>query len=87
MASNKLVGECPPNRAERRHPEQHRPPLDVPGAAEYLGVKERYIRRLIQERRIQHFKLGAKEGRGGKIRFSPEDLDRFMDDSRVEAKS
>src|ERR1039458_6575552 len=27
------LGESPPNGAGRRHPEQHRPPLDVPSAA------------------------------------------------------
>jgi excisionase family DNA binding protein len=76
-----VLSESPPNRAARRHPEEHRPPLDVPGAAEYLGVGERFVRRLIQERRVPHFKLGSK------VRLSPEDLDHLLAQARREAQS
>jgi excisionase family DNA binding protein len=44
--------------------------------AERLGVSERYVRRLIAERRIAHIKLG------GPIRFVPGDVERFIDESR-----
>ncbi len=41
-----------------------------------MGVSERYVRRLIAERRIAHIKLG------GPIRFEPGDVERFIDESR-----
>lgn len=52
--------------------------LDVPGAATHLGCNERFIRRLIQERRIPFFKVG-----GSKIRFSTKDLDTWLDQQRI----
>ncbi len=52
--------------------------LDVPGAATRLGCNERFIRRLVQERRIPFFKVG-----GSKIRFSAKDLDVWLDRQRV----
>jgi excisionase family DNA binding protein len=54
----------------------HRPPIDVAAAATYLGVSERFIRRLIQERRIESFKIGRFR------RFDPYVLDAFLDDCR-----
>jgi excisionase family DNA binding protein len=54
------------------------PLLDVPGAATRLGCEERFIRRLVQERRIPFFKVG-----GSKIRFSEQDLDNWLDGQRV----
>jgi len=52
--------------------------LDVPGAATRLGCNERFIRRLVQERRIPFFKVG-----GSKIRFSTRELDIWLDEQRV----
>ena len=52
--------------------------LDVPAAATRLGCKERFIRRLVQERRIPFFKVG-----GSKIRFSTRDLDVWLDGQRI----
>lgn len=46
--------------------------LDFPSACEYLGIPERYMRRLVHERRIRHFKVGKF------VRFAPADLDGFM---------
>ena len=61
------------------HPE--RPLLDVSSASVRLGCSERFIRRLVQERRIPFVKLG-----GTKVRFLATDLDRWVASQRVEAK-
>ena len=53
--------------------------LDVEGAAEYLSVTPRFIRRLVAERRVPFVKLGRL------LRFDPADLDRFVDSGRVDA--
>jgi excisionase family DNA binding protein len=58
----------------------HRPPLDVSGAANYLGVSERFLRRLVQERRVPFLRVG-----GTRIRFDPRDLDVWLASQRVEA--
>jgi excisionase family DNA binding protein len=55
--------------------------FDIADASSYLGCSERFLRRLIQERRIPFVRLG-----GTKIRFSPEDLDRWVDAQRVPAR-
>jgi excisionase family DNA binding protein len=52
--------------------------LDVLGAATRLGCNERFIRRLVQERRIPFFKVG-----GSKIRFSTLELDNWLERQRV----
>lgn len=52
--------------------------LDVNDAATYLGVKVRFIRRLVSERRIAFHKAGTH------VRFAREDLDAFMKAGRVE---
>lgn len=54
--------------------------LDVPRAASRLGCSERFIRRLVQERRIPFFKLA-----GTKVRFDEIELDLWLDGQRVEA--
>ena len=56
---------------------QRRPPLNVDEAAEYLGVKVRFVRRLVNERRITFYKVGRY------VRFDPEVLDQFLIDSIV----
>jgi excisionase family DNA binding protein len=53
-------------------------PLTLPEAATYLNVTERYMRRLVTERRIPYFKVGRL------LRFSTEDLDDFLEASRIE---
>lgn len=52
--------------------------LDVRGAALRLGCDERFIRRLVQERRIPFYKVA-----GSKVRFSASDLDDWLDGQRV----
>jgi len=42
-------------------------------------VAERYMRRLVTERRIPYFKVGRL------LRFSAEDLDAFLEAGRVES--
>ncbi len=53
--------------------------LDVTGAADYLGVSPRFMRRLVAERRITFVKLGRH------LRFDINDLDQFVDSGRVNA--
>lgn len=53
--------------------------VDVTGAADRLGCSERFMRRLVQERRIPFIKLG-----GTKVRFLVGDLDRWVVNQRVE---
>lgn len=54
-----------------------RPLLDIPGAAEYLGVTERYVRRLTAERRLPFIKTGS--GRTSPVRFDPDKLDEWIE--------
>jgi excisionase family DNA binding protein len=53
-------------------------PLTLPEAAAYLNVTERYMRRLVTDRRIPYFKVGRL------LRFSAEDLDAFLEAGRIE---
>lgn len=69
---------------ESRSPDSPRL-LTVAEAAERMNVGERFIRRLMFEKRIPYRKLG--EGRAGKVRIDEADLDAFIDASRVEAVS
>ena len=54
----------------------HRAPLNAAGAAEYLGVPERFVKRLRFERRIPSIKIGKY------VRYSPDDLDAFIEECR-----
>jgi excisionase family DNA binding protein len=56
------------------------PPLTVKQAADYLGVNERFIRRLVQERRIAFHHLGRH------VRIAVRDLDAFLAAGRTEAQ-
>jgi excisionase family DNA binding protein len=58
-----------------------RPLLDIRAAANRLGCSERFVRRLVQERRIPFIKLG-----GTRVRFMNSDLDHWIAAQRVEAK-
>jgi len=55
------------------------PLLDVNQVAERLGVSPRFVRRLIDERRIPFCKLGKF------VRFDPGDVDAWVAERRVEA--
>ncbi|MGW0248958.1 helix-turn-helix domain-containing protein [Nocardia goodfellowii] len=52
--------------------------LNVPQAARYLGTTERFMRRLVAERRIVFYKVGRH------VRFSPSDLEAFAQAGRVD---
>ena len=56
-------------------------PLTLPEAAAYLNVAERYMRRLVTDRRLPYFKVGRL------LRFSAEDLDAFLEAGRIEPSS
>ena len=58
-----------------------RPLLDIPAAANHLGCSERFVRRLVQERRIPFVKLA-----GTRVRFLESDLNQWVVSQRVEAK-
>lgn len=54
-----------------------RRPLDLAEAASYLNVSERYMRRIVAERRCAYLKLGRL------LRFTAEDLDAYLEACRV----
>ena len=56
------------------------PLLDIVTAAHRLGCSERFVRRLVQERRIPYVKLG-----GTKVRFVEADLNQWIAHQRVNA--
>lgn len=55
--------------------------LKVPEAAKYLNTSDRFIRRLIAERRVPFHKLGSH------VRIAVQDLDNYLAANRVEPKS
>jgi excisionase family DNA binding protein len=56
------------------------PLLTVAQAGEYLGTGERFIRRLITERRIAYVKVGKH------VRLERSTLDAFVDAGRVHSQ-
>ena len=52
--------------------------FNVEQAAEYLNTSERFVRRLVLERRVVFYKVGAH------IRFAQADLDAFVQAGRVD---
>ena len=64
------------------NPAQRRPVpsdlLNINQAAEHLGTPVRFIRRLIAERRIPFYKIGRY------VRIDAADLDRFIQEGRIE---
>ena len=52
--------------------------MDITGVAERLGVRVRFVRRLVAERRIPYIKLGHL------LRFDPVQIDEWLDRSRVD---
>jgi len=51
--------------------------LDIDGLAERLGVTDRFVRRLVAERRIPFLKIGKY------VRFDPVEIDRWVEERRV----
>lgn len=54
------------------------PLIDTAQAAGQLGVTPRFVRRLVDERRIRFYKIGKY------VRFDPADIDSFAAAARVE---
>lgn len=52
--------------------------VNVDDAAEYLGTSVRFIRRLINERRIRFYRVGRH------VRLSLVDLEQFVQSGKVE---
>ncbi len=46
--------------------------MDIPTVAEHLGVTDRFVRRLVEERRIPFLKIGKY------VRFDPREVERWM---------
>jgi excisionase family DNA binding protein len=61
--------------AERPSPER----LPFGPAAEFLGISPRHLRRLVQDRRIAHAKIG------GRLVFDERDLEELLERGRREA--
>ena len=54
--------------------------LDIPALAARLAVSERFVRRLVHERRIPYLKVGHF------VRFDPRDVDEVLRASRVDER-
>lgn len=52
---------------------------DIAELAEHLGVSERFVRRLVNERRIPFLKIGKF------IRFNPDEIAEWVSKRKVEA--
>jgi excisionase family DNA binding protein len=55
--------------------------LNVPEVAERLGTSQRFVRRLIHEKRIAYTKLGKH------VRIADRDVEAFIAAGRVEAEA
>ncbi len=73
MTPQRQTGSEPHQRKQAIHL------LDVPGLAEQLGVTERFVRRLIAERRVPFCKIGKF------VRFDPHEIEEWIDRQRVAA--
>ena len=51
--------------------------IDIPGLADRLGVSQRFVRRLIAERRVPFYKVGKF------IRFDSSDIDQWIENHRI----
>jgi excisionase family DNA binding protein len=60
-------------------------PLTVAQAAEQLGTGERFVRRLVAERRIEFVRLGPPGSTRGPIRIRESAIAAFLAAGRVEA--
>ena len=54
--------------------------LDIPTAAERLGVTSRWVRRAVAERRISFVKVGRH------VRFEPEAISHYIERQRTPAR-
>jgi len=58
-----------------------RPLLDYAGAAEYLGFTEKFMRRLVAEKRISYVKPNSS--RTGRVYFDPDTLDAWVESNTI----
>jgi len=75
-----------PKTKTRGTPPKRRPLLDAKAACDYSGVPESLLRRLAREKRIAHIKTKPGTAKGGRLLFDPDDLDAWVDASRVAAQ-
>jgi excisionase family DNA binding protein len=80
LASSRHSPTVPKVDVRTRFHSDGRPLLDIGSASERLGCSERFLRRLVQERRIPFVKLA-----GTRVRFLAPDLDRWVESQRVDA--
>jgi excisionase family DNA binding protein len=71
VRSNRLTR---PEAASRAR--SHEALIDLKEVAARLGVNERFVRRLVFERRIPYLKVGRL------LRFEPSELDAWLDEAR-----
>jgi excisionase family DNA binding protein len=62
-----------------------RPLLDFEGAADYLGLPVRYVRRLTAEKRLPHIKMSPS--RTARVYFDPDKLDAWIASRDIPADS
>jgi excisionase family DNA binding protein len=55
--------------------------VDRDAAAARLGASARHVRRLVQERRIPYYRIG------GKVRFSPVELEAWVDSMAIRPRA
>lgn len=55
--------------------------IDIGTLAHHLGVTERFVRRLVEERRVPFYKIGKF------VRFDPEDITTWIKESRIEKRN
>jgi excisionase family DNA binding protein len=60
-----------------------RPLLDYAGAAEYLGFTEKFMRRLVKEKRVPYVKMGPSKT--SRVYFDPDVLDTWVESNTVPA--
>jgi len=61
-----------------------RPLQNFKGAAEYTGLAEQYLRRLVGEKRIPYIKMSP--GKQGRIYFDPDRLDEWITSHGVDVE-
>lgn len=66
-------------RSSGRRPDERVDLWDPDRLAEHLGVSARFVRRLVEERRLPYLKVGKF------VRFDPAEVDDWLEQQRVKA--
>ena len=69
----------PAARSSGRRPHDRVDLWDPDRLAEHLGVSARFVRRLVEERRVPYLKVGKF------VRFDPDEVDNWLEQQRVNA--